>query len=196
MPNRKTERIRHLLGKAVSSGGKEITVRIRIDSSNDFFNNFDPAPVERRRINPELEDYLTKWLSGKPSKGQVTIDISLSKDFPHSEEEVKSALRNHFERRAKKTLRAHFREKAKWAIYFLFGLIFLAACLFGSHIFHSNAADYPFMKVLGQSLSIIGWVAIWEPASYFIYQRAKDFSEALALSRLAAAKIQTAKDKD
>ena len=50
----------------------------------------------------------------------------------------------------------------------LIGLAFLAACLIGADLL-SGLVNSTFFKVLKESLTIAGWVAMWRPMQIFLY---------------------------
>jgi len=188
------ERRRQKLSQ-LAKKGQPLSLYIKLKDEEDFFNGFDTTHLEKRSLSPELESYLLDCLEERHEKGQVTINFSLAKSFPYSEEQVKQALIHHFTRTAEKHLHAHSKEKTKWSIDLTGGFLFLIICLLCSHFFHINSHVHPFMKVLSQSTGIIGWLVIWEPSSYFLYRRREDFKEAFAHVRLAAANIVSIREE-
>lgn len=163
---------------------------MKIESADQLFDSFDPAPVERRSVKQDVDVYLIEKLNNISFRKKILLELSIPKDFPYSEEQIEKALKNHFSKRAHFRFRKMTKETVRRLLDLLFGVLFLVVCLFSSHYFHINAHNYSFFKVLGESLSIIGWVVIWEPVSYFLYQKRDALKDAYKYSRLANAKIK------
>jgi len=51
----------------------------------------------------------------------------------------------------------------------LIGLAFLAMCLLGADML-SDIVNSTFFKILKESLTIGGWVAMWRPMQIFLYE--------------------------
>ena len=147
---------------------------MKINNAEEFFNSFDPSQVEEKTIREDVESYLFDRIENIPDSNTVCINLSLPKTFPYSKEQIHTAIKNHFSNKIILLINNIKKESRTRAKDFALGLMFLALCLAAAHFFHSNAYDYPFFKVLGESASIIGWVAIWDPAAYFLYQKRKD----------------------
>jgi hypothetical protein len=64
---------------------------------------------------------------------------------------------------------ASLRERG-W-LYLRKGLLFLAICLIASRLLDrlDDALDFPFMHLITESLTIVGWVALWKPIEIFLY---------------------------
>ena len=61
-----------------------------------------------------------------------------------------------------------------WLVSLFLGLLFLSFCLAVAHILRQMTTRIPFFAILSEGFSIIGWVALWEPATYLLYGRRQD----------------------
>ena len=173
---------------------KNRAIVVKVKNEDELFDSFDSSPVEERMVREDIDLYLLEKLRDFNLRKDVMIELILSKEFACSEEQVQQALKNHFSNRAKSRLRQIGKESVKRAFDLIWGVLFLGVCLVTSHFLHINSQTYAFLEVLGESASIIGWVAIWEPASYFIYQKREDKNEVALYSCLAMANITTRRE--
>ncbi len=184
----KKERRAHLFkitGK--NFGGDNLVVKV--SSIEDLFNQYDPSPMVERDLNPMVEEYLLSQMAYVSSKKGINVTITLDEkaksqiDSAQQEqlESIKNAFSNHFKIRAINQLILNRRKTRVWIWHFFFGILFLAFCLIAAHILKQNAETNRFLDVLSESMGIIGWVVIWEPAEYFLFgwqenvRRLRDF---------------------
>lgn len=69
----------------------------------------------------------------------------------------------------KETLQKEYRIlKKRGYRYVKRGIFFLLVCLtLGQFI---NTLDVPFIHILSESLTVVGWVALWKPLEIFLYE--------------------------
>jgi hypothetical protein len=82
---------------------------------------------------------------------------------------AEAALGNYFGYRAdliQRELRELFRMGRR---YLMIGLVVLVVCLVANHLLRTNLTDNPLMRVIEESLLILGWVANWKPLETFLY---------------------------
>lgn len=191
----KRERKEHLLDELTALAERGV-VHLRLQDEDSLFNPYDPAPAEERDLNPDAVDYLMEQLDKQPGKLRIEADISVPGAEKYGAHTLCEAFKNYFAKKAEEQILTNKRVFRKWTVNLICGLVFLAACLIMAHIFNMNSERHPFFSVLGESLSIIGWVAIWEPATYFLYGIRGDLKtlRAYMLLHRAEVNIVTAKD--
>lgn len=162
---------KHSLIDEIKDKLPEENISIHIDSPSDFFNDFDCSEIEHRELSQDLEDYLV----GKVDKIDHLVNLKITVNIENSDqiisnENLKKAIENHFEFKTIEQFKENHKLHKKWLRNFIVGLFFLGFCLLLSQIFHMPYfEDKPVFAVLRESLSIIGWVAIWEPTGYFLF---------------------------
>ena len=152
----------------------EDTVAIRLHSADGLYSRFDPAPEQTRELSADIESYILKELEYKSPKARVAVifiadDVSL-----YDIELMRSAFANHFKRRAEEQIIRNRKSMHRWLYKLLVAVIVLAALLFAAHLLSTHSAGHPFYSVISEGLGIIGWVALWEPATYFLYGRSEE----------------------
>ncbi len=143
---------------------------LRLRELAQLFNSLDPAPFLDRDLAREAEDYIESWAMEFPSDSRYRIDIHLHKPpaEPDAQTLIAEAIHNYFRykaelaRRDLRRLLRHGRESL------LIGLGFLALCLLAANAIepHGGGAPFGFWR---ESLTIIGWVAMWRPIQIFLY---------------------------
>jgi len=155
-------------------------INVVLNSKEYFCDSYD----ENKALSPALDDFIFQKLDIISGPAILQINFKVSKDFPLSDEEIKSLVASFYKEKAVIQLEKNEKEKIKWIRNGLSGMIFLAACLVGAHLFNQAFFDeHSFAKVMSESLGIIGWVAIWEPAEYFLFKR-KENNELLIKNML------------
>lgn len=81
---------------------------------------------------------------------------------------VDEAVRNHFSYRAQRTHHELRELLRRGRISLVIGLAFAGACLVASNALESGNPS-ALREVVGESLVIFGWVAMWRPAEVFLY---------------------------
>lgn len=150
----------------------EKIIKVRISSLEDFYDKFDVDEPETRDLSLELENYLLDEVEEIDYLPNLKVQIHCPKNFELSDELIKTACVNHFEELSLFQLYHNVRLRKKWLQSLLLGTFFLGGCLLVSNFLHyPQFSEKPFCKVLSESFSIIGWVAIWEPACYLLYYK-------------------------
>lgn len=150
----------------------EYQLNVHIESIEDFYNKYDEDGLETRDLNLDLEGHLLGQVEKLDFLPNLKINLVCPKNFELDDDLIVKACVNHFKELS--ILQFHKNRKMwnKWARRMIGGVFFLGLCLLISNFLHYPMFDSkPFCKVLSEGFSIIGWVAIWEPATYLLYQR-------------------------
>ena len=147
-----------------------VLIEIKLTSVIQLFNSFDPAPFYEKEIDTEAEHYIVDTVEDFPAKTKFMIHIYLPPSLVESQEAKKiiPAIHNHFQSKMLVTERK-FRSKfrfGRWSL--LVGLTFLAIALVASQII-ATMTNHLLPQLLSYSLLIIGWVAMWQPITVFLY---------------------------
>lgn len=148
---------------------------INIADFDDLYEKFDVDKLETRDLNSDFEAYLMDKIDKVDYLPNLTIHIHCPQNLELSDELIKKACVNHFEEKSIFQLHQNHLMLRKWTSGLIGGFFFLGLCLLASNILKYPQFDVkPFCKVLSESFSIIGWVAIWEPACYFLFSKKED----------------------
>ena len=123
---------------------------------------------------PEIEAYILKELEYKSSKSRIAIEFIADDVSLYDIEIMRTAFKNHFKRRAEEQLIRNRKSLRRWLSFLFFGVALLSLFLFLAHFFRVHSDGKPIFSILSESFAIIGWVALWEPATYFLYGRSAE----------------------
>jgi hypothetical protein len=166
------------------------TIELRLRDSAQLFNTLDPFPFREGDLSADAEQYIVEWARELPKDAPVEIVIHLqapvSADRPVHD--LPTAITGWFGARARAeahALRELFRDGR---LAFSIGFAVLALCLFLSWLL-TQRMEGPFVRVLQESLIIIGWVVIWRPAEMFLYDWLPLLRRKRLFQRLARADV-------
>ena len=180
--------------KKLSQLFHEDTIQIRLHSGEDLYNHFDPAPEQERELSQEIESYILKELEYKSAKTRIAVTFITDDASLYDIEIMRRAFANHFTRRVDEQIIKNRKSIGLWIHKLFIGIFVLAAFLFLAHFFSIHTKTHPFYSILSEGFGIVGWVAIWEPATYFLYGRSEEKRELFNLIRLMHATV-TIKNK-
>lgn len=153
----------------MGDGSGNFEILIRVSQMTQLFHSLDPSPFRERDLDLEAEKYIVSWAQEAPRDATFAITIEMPRDQAQADAEgvIAAAFHNHFEYQAglaTRALRELFREG--WRAL-LIGIPILALSLLLSHLM-SNVA-IPSLRLISESLLILGWVANWRPLEIFLY---------------------------
>jgi len=148
----------------------KLLIELELHSLMQIFNSFDPAPFHEKELDEEAEVYIYNTVSEFPLKKPLGIIIYVppSEFDGETEHTLKEAIRNHFS--YKKVLmdielrRLLQRGRRNMTI----AIVFLFFCLLINRLLSKFEAGL-INTMLSEGLTIIGWVAMWEPVYVFLY---------------------------
>jgi hypothetical protein len=162
-------------------------IDIAIDYYRDVYNEWDFAPFRNRDLDRSFMEYLEECSREIPLRAGVAITFFMPRDIYDAGKEERSiaGLKNYFRYELLKARGRRRRYYRRFALYFLFGVAFLAGA-YGAR----RLIGGPFPRnVLPEGLVIGGWVLFWE-AFTIIFFRSRDVTERIGhLRRFVGARI-------
>ena len=177
------------LSKKLAVLFNEVTISIRLCSADELFNPLDPASEQSRELSAEIESYILKELEYKSTKSRIAIEFFADDVSLYDIEIMRTAVKNHFKRRAEEQLIRNQKSLVRWLWLLGAGLVVLGVFLFAAHFLRVRAEGRPIFSILSESFGIVGWVAIWEPATYFLYGRNEEKRRLFDFMRLHHATV-------
>lgn len=146
------------------------TLALRVDKLDQLFNALDPSPFLTKDLAHSTESYIERWALPLPSgcRLQLTIEVGEVDCAEAASELIEDAIHHHFgdkatlERAELRLLLRHGR------ISLVIGLLFVAGCLLAAEALTSPGQGTA-RSIARESLTIIGWVAMWRPVQIFLY---------------------------
>lgn len=144
-------------------------IELELRDIGQLFNSMDPSPLEKKDLNDAVEEFIVSWSEEYRPDQALTLQIYL-KEWPAEDptDLVRNSIHNYFAYRASLNDLAFRRLMRRGRTSLLIGLLFLAACLVTSKLLLGNAAG-TWARILRESLTIAGWVAMWRPMEIYLY---------------------------
>lgn len=168
----------------------KVSIFISVDQQviNTYFNAHDPAPLYKRQLSHQFEQYLLKSAATVKRHSVVFYKLKCSRDIDRQyAEPLMYAVRRHFE--VQKKLREEEFAKFKKQNFYLLGLSFLVIIFcHGVMPLLLNPGDH-FQTLLLTSLDIFSWVIIWRPIDKLIFDWNPHLKDISLLGKLASAEM-------
>lgn len=147
-----------------------VLIELALDRIDQLFNTLDPAPFHEKDIDADAEEYIVSAVREFAHKTPLTLVINLpeSAGSMPDVESIRRGIRNYFAYRgavARRELRLTFRQGRA---SLLIGLVFLFVCL-GLHSLLAAMNGRLAVRIAGEGVLIIGWVAMWRPVELLLY---------------------------
>ena len=161
----------------------ETIIELKVTDPDEFYNPFDPSPAAQKDLRSETAGYILESLTGKEKKVRFVIYLE-EKLYRNSElsSGIERAVSAYFRSKQSAAKHRHLIEKQKGRRYLIRGLLFLIVCVVLSSLittFSENSIVY----AVGQSLVVIGWVALWKPAEFYLYEN-RDLKNDISLMKM------------
>ena len=146
-------------------------LELRVHELAQLFNSMDPTPFHSKALDREAEIFIEAWARGLPTKSPLHLTIHLE-HMPLEGDPTAlatGAIYHHFSDKAdlvRRDLRDLFWQGR---ISLIIGLAFVALCLLFAEAIGQPGASTA-QTIARESLTIVGWVAMWRPMQLFLYE--------------------------
>ncbi len=163
-------------------------IELRLREIAQLFNSLDPSPFLERDLDADAEEFIASWAVEIPMHRELLLVIHLATP-PVAGRDVEEAVQAYFRHRAEHKQREFKQLLRRGRISLLVGVLFLIACLSAAgllpRVVPAGVAD-----VIKESLTIIGWVALWRPLEIYLYDWWPVRAERRNLQRLARMQVK------
>jgi len=144
-------------------------IELRVGDIPQLFDERDPSPLTEKDLSAGAEEFIIGWARNLPgNEFTLRIHLSRSTGIPN-EPEVIEAIHAHFSREADITRLRLRRLFQIGRVSLLIGLAFLAAATALAELITARAGESTLTRLIGDSIQIGGWVAMWRPLEIFLY---------------------------
>lgn len=184
----------------MTNEGEQGLIELSVDVPSELFQSLDVAPVRRRRLAPDVADYIVECANELPDAAALRIVVRLPAEHiaaGHADD-LGPAIQHFFgvqaelERRRRRELFRSGRHELAISI------AVLLVCLSISWLMERSGYESGFSRILRESLVIIGWVIVWKPAELFFYEWLPIRAQRKLYDRLARAQatVEPRRDDD
>jgi hypothetical protein len=164
---------------------------LRVRELAQLFNSMDPTPFLNKDLDPEANTFIETWAARFPpnSRFHITIHLEQWPSDGDPSEMLTEAVHNHFTYRVEHTRSALKLLLQQGRISLIIGVVFVTLCLFAADLI-GNLGSGAGYNIARESLTIVGWVAMWRPLQTFLYDWWPLRSQIRLYQRLGSAHIQ------
>lgn len=172
-------------------------LEIRLGELRQIFDALDPSPFRERDLDPKAEDYLVEWARELPATAPLGVTVHLAGQTATAEDArmLRQAIHEHFARRAVSTRRQLRQLLRIGRKSLLIGLAVLAAAMIIGELVAGLVGRYDYGEIIGHSLLIGGWVALWRPFEILLYDWWPIRAEAQLFDRLSELHVRLRSDQ-
>lgn len=150
--------------------GEVHRIELRLNELSQLFNSMDPTPFHHKDLDRDAEEFIESWALEFPQASRFQLTVHLAR-MPAADptDLVAEAIRNFYGYKAelaRRAVKVLFREGRTSLVI---GMAFLSTCLLVADLLTPYAGG-TFLRILRESLTIGGWVAMWRPMQIFLYE--------------------------
>lgn len=169
---------------------KLVRIEVRLRELVQLFNSMDPSPFVDRDLDGDAEEFIVNWARESPSDREFELVIHLQTAPPEDRAAgAETAVRHYFGMREQMKAREFRVMMRRGRQTFAIGLAFLAGCLILGGVVSKELSGAT-ASIIGESLTILGWVAMWRPLQLYLYDWWPLRVEQRLLARLARMRVQ------
>ncbi|OGB32760.1 MAG: hypothetical protein A3F78_08155 [Burkholderiales bacterium RIFCSPLOWO2_12_FULL_61_40] len=145
-------------------------LELRVQELGQLFNSMDPTPFLNKDLDREAEAFIEAWAVRFPPgmKAYITVHLAQLPAEGDPSALVAEAIHNHFNYKAER-VRHELRQLLRQGrLSLLIGMVFVAVCLGAAEAIGQMGTGVAF-TIARESLTIVGWVAMWRPLQIFLY---------------------------
>ena len=145
-------------------------IELRVQELAQLFNSMDPTPFHHKDLDPDAEEFIESWALEFPQDSRFHLTVHLGKMPPEDPTAlVAEAIHNYFDYKSEMARRKVRVLLLEGRTSLMIGVGVLALCLLGAELLSAFGGG-AFLKILRESLTIGGWVAMWRPMQIFLYE--------------------------
>jgi len=144
---------------------------LRVREIDQLFNSMDPTPFLNKDLDPAAETFIETWAAAYPTRSSFHLTIHLE-HWPQEETRIDTltrAIHNHFSYKAEVSRKVLTRFLQQGRVSLLIGIGFVSLCLFLADMIGNLGTQSVHYNIARESLTIVGWVAMWRPLQIFLY---------------------------
>lgn len=162
-------------------------IEIRLDRLEQLYDGLDPAPFRDKALDRAAEAYLLECAEDAPGDEPLRVRIIVPAALLDRQAEVAAAIHAHFGWLWERAERRRIARGRVHRVAMVLGLGVLLAALGLRRLFDIEASDMA--QVLREGLLILGWVALWRPVEWVLFDTWEHRQRRAALRRLSQAEV-------
>jgi hypothetical protein len=180
----------------IESVSNRINIYLTVDAQTvcNYFNSHDPAPIYKRQISHQLEDYIMACVKTAKRYSVIFYKIKCASEIDKEyTKPLMYAIRRHFS--IKKVLREKEFEKFKIRNWILLGVSLALATICQGFIPMLLDEESKFQSIVSSSLDIFSWVVLWRPIDILLFYWNPHLKDISLLNKLANSEMIIIEDE-
>jgi hypothetical protein len=168
----------------------KINIFLTVDRQtiNSYFNSHDPAPIYKRQLSYELEDYIKTSTSSAKRYTAIFYKFKCTSEIDKQyAQPLIYAIRGHYLRlqRVREKEFKKFKTRSWWLLFI--SLLMVLVCQGFVPLMLDE--DNRFHTAFGNSLDIFSWVLLWRPIDVLLFYWNPHLKDICLLNKLATAEL-------
>lgn len=165
-----------------------IFLTVDMHTVNDYFNTHDPAPLYKRQLSQQLEEYIKKMTESIKRHSVVFYKLKCTseKDKQYAQP-LMYAIRGHYS--LKKASRVREFTRFKFRSWILLGISLLVVLFTQGFVPMLLDTENQILSGLFNSLDIFSWVLLWRPIDVLLFSWNPHLKDISVLNKLATAEM-------
>ncbi len=177
---------------------RRISIFLSVDENNvySYFNPHDPAPLGRRQLSHDFQDYLDQTL--QPAGRGTAIDFKV---FCHGGGNMRfivdpliNTIRRHYQQQ-KKLKQSEFK-KFKKRNYLLLMMSFIVVMICQGVLPVVLGQDHRIHSMFSNAVDVFSWVILWKPIERLIFYWNPFLKEILLYNKVINAKVNIVESEE
>ena len=145
-------------------------IELQLQDIQQIANPLDPSPYPEKTLDKNIEEYIADAVRDFPLKTDLKLVVYLPGEELQREaaKKLDQTIHNHFRYKTAQTQREMKETFASGRISLAIGITFLALTIL-ANLLIAKDPNTVIYEIIRNSLLIIGWVAMWQPISTFLY---------------------------
>lgn len=163
-------------------------IEIRLERLEQLYDGLDPAPFRDKALDRAAEAYLLECAEDAPRHEPLRLFVRVPPALLDREPEVADAVHAHFGWLWERAERRRLARARMHRFAMVLGVLVLLVALGLRGLFESDAGGAA--EVPREGLLILGWVALWRPVEWVLFDTWEHRQRRSALRRLAKAEVR------
>ena len=146
-------------------------IEVRLGDLRQLYNSMDPSSFHEKDLDSAAEEFVVRWAREFPKEKPLAFQVHLDSSAvtPEAGSALRDAIHSFFARRAEGSRQRLHQSRRIGRTSLLIGLLFLGVCLIAGDWVERRMPGTRVASILRESLLIGGWVAMWRPLQFFLY---------------------------
>ena len=167
-------------------------IEVHLRTAEQLYNSLDPSPFHERDLDEKAERYIVGWAREAKNSGNMQLIVTLPDEARQAvgAQRIPEAIHNHFSYRALQS-KQDLHELLRIGRRSLgIGIVILMLCFGVIRYLSLMVEQTTAIRLIEESLLILGWVANWRPLEIFLYDWWPIRRKSLLYTHLAAMRVE------